>query len=69
MPYSWNDFKWGRGVGEMDAEVTTQFEEVLPNGLIGGLIARMHRTVALRESNNDDTNTDSPPPIVRQTLL
>lgn len=44
MRSGWEDFKWGRVAGEKDLEVTTQFEEAIPNGLIGFLIAHLHRT-------------------------
>lgn len=42
-------------------------EEPLPCGLIGNLIAHMHRTLSLRESNA--RGTKSPSPIVRADTL
>lgn len=60
MPHGWDGFKWGRGDEEKDLEVTTEFEEAVPNGLIGVLIAHMHRTLVVEDSLNNRRGRASP---------
>ncbi|CDF33637.1 Sel1-repeat containing protein [Chondrus crispus] len=46
MRSGWDDFKWGSTPGEKDLEVVTEFEEAIPNSLLGFLIAHVYHMQA-----------------------
>lgn len=58
-------YRWDYVAREIYLEITTQFTETLLNGMIGGLIVQMHRTLAMRESNAVDTDPVNASAIVR----